>query len=176
VQPPGALDPFRRLGFEIGYALDRARLDAAYFAAQRRLHPDRFAGRAGRERAFAEAQSVAVNDAYRTLRDPVTRAEWLLRSAGHRLDDTDGRSVQDPALLVEAMTDRETLADAESAEAVTAIGIDADRRATDALDRLAASFAAADLEAAIRETLRLKYLRKLADEARLKRRRFAAAA
>ena len=74
VQPPGDADPFTRLGFPRGFALDRAELDRRYFAAQRQLHPDRFATRSARERAISQSQAVSLNDAYETLKDPLARA------------------------------------------------------------------------------------------------------
>jgi len=86
IQPPGAADHFQRLGLARDFALDGDELSRRYLALQSRLHPDRFASKTARERAASLAQATALNDAYRTLRDPVSRVEYLLRLEGVRKD------------------------------------------------------------------------------------------
>src|SRR5689334_2680636 len=63
VQPPRATDHFTRLGLPVGFPLDVADLDRRYFAAQRQLHPDRFATKTARERAISQNHAVTLNDA-----------------------------------------------------------------------------------------------------------------
>jgi len=174
VQPPGAADHFTRLGLPRAYDLAPATLDRAYFGLQRTLHPDRYARRAPRERLIAESQSVAVNEAYETLRDPLRRAVYLLALLGDPIPE-DGRTVDDPALLAEAMEMREALSEAEGADAVARL---ADAAAGD-LERcraaLAEAFASGDVAGAKRQTLRCRYLARLADEIRRRRAQPAAA-
>ena len=42
-----------------------------YFAGQRQWHPDRFVNRPAEERARASTEAASLNDAYRTLKDPL---------------------------------------------------------------------------------------------------------
>src|SRR5690349_11536587 len=67
VQPPSQADHFTRLGLPVDFAVDKADLDRRYFAAQRQLHPDRFATKSARERAISQSQAVALNEAYEAL-------------------------------------------------------------------------------------------------------------
>lgn len=62
-------------------------LEKAFYAQSRRLHPDRFASRSPDEQAEALERSSALNDAYRTLRDPVARTEYLLGLEGVQLEE-----------------------------------------------------------------------------------------
>ncbi|MBE7181371.1 MAG: Fe-S protein assembly co-chaperone HscB, partial [Terriglobus roseus] len=55
--------------------IDSQALEKTFYAQSRRLHPDRFAARPADEQADALARSSALNDAYRTLRDPIARTE-----------------------------------------------------------------------------------------------------
>lgn len=169
VQPPGTLDHFQRLGLERGFAVETAELDRRYFALQRQLHPDRFVKKSPRERAVSQSQAASLNEAYETLRDPLDRAVYLLRLQGIELEPASGQTISDPALLMEAMEMREALSEAVDAEAVQAVAaqVEADRQA--ALDLLAHAFAAEDRKAARTQTLRLKYLTKLADDIRARR-------
>jgi molecular chaperone HscB len=176
VQPPAAGDLFARLDLAPGFDLEPKELDRLYFARQRQLHPDRFRAKTAREQAFAQGQAADLNEAYETLRDPLSRAVFLLKRAGRRIDDSDGVTVHDKALLMEAMEAREALSEAEDAGAVEALMAQAQADADAVTKELSELFRSQDLDRAVRATLRLKYLRKLAEEARLRRRRFSAAA
>lgn len=175
VQPPGEADHFARLGLARGFALDRAALDKSYFALQRQLHPDRFATSTPRERAISQNQAVSLNQAYETLKDPLSRAAYLLKLHGAGPKSAD-HTVSDQALLMEQMERREALAEAASAAEIDAVSRQAadDSRVSEAA--IAAAFAAGDLDKASAETTRLKYLVKLVDEARARKAKFASIA
>jgi molecular chaperone HscB len=67
--------------------VDTAALEKAFYALSRKLHPDRFAGRSAEEQEAALAQSSQLNDAYRTLKDPIARTEYLLKLEGVELEE-----------------------------------------------------------------------------------------
>ena len=71
------MDHFARLGLPAALDLEPASLDKAYFALQRQWHPDRFVAKPAEERARASTEAAALNDAYRTLKDPLSRAVYL---------------------------------------------------------------------------------------------------
>lgn len=170
VQPPGQVDHFTRLGVERDFEIDSADLDRRYFGFQRNLHPDRFARRSAKERAIAESQSASLNQAYETLKDPLTRAAYLLELAGIRSAAAHAATVDDEELLIEAMENREALMEAESVEAVDTLTARALASSIACLNDLGKAFRDNDLERANRLTTRLRYWRKLGEEARGKRR------
>ena len=67
--------------------IDLPALEKEFYAQSRKLHPDRFAARPADEQAEALARSSALNDAYRTLRDPIARTEYLLGVKGIQLEE-----------------------------------------------------------------------------------------
>lgn len=71
-------DYFQALGVPRRLTLDPAALEAAFHERSRRYHPDFYRSRP-RSRLAALENSALVNRAYRTLRDPLTRADYLLR-------------------------------------------------------------------------------------------------
>src|SRR5262247_4547577 len=111
------MDHFARLGLPAALDLEPASLDRAYFALQRQWHPDRFVARPAEERARASVEAAALNDAYRTLKDPLSRAVYLAEMKGVALPG-DGKTIDDPDLLMEAMETREALHEADTIEAV----------------------------------------------------------
>jgi len=64
------------------YRFDPDQLDLAYRALQREIHPDRYAAGDEVERRLALQSSARVNEAYRALKDPVGRAQYLLSLRG----------------------------------------------------------------------------------------------
>lgn len=169
VQPPGTGDHFQRLGLGRGFAIETAELDRRYFALQRQLHPDRFVKKTPRERAVSQSQAASLNDAYETLRDPLSRAVYLLRLQGIELEPASGQTISDPALLMEAMEMREALAEAADDRAVQAVAADVESQRKAGFDLLAKVFAQNDTATARTQTLRLKYLGKLAEDIRARR-------
>ena len=67
--------------------VDVAALEKGFYAQSRRLHPDRFAAKPAAEQEEALAASSQLNDAYRTLREPIARTEYLLGLEGIQMDE-----------------------------------------------------------------------------------------
>lgn len=63
------------------FDIDVAALERTYKDSQRRLHPDKYSTAGEQERAHSEHHAALVNEAYSTLRRPLTRARYLVR--GH---------------------------------------------------------------------------------------------
>jgi molecular chaperone HscB len=67
--------------------LDVEALEKQFYALSRKLHPDRFASKPVAEQEAALAQSSSLNDAYRTLKDPIARTQYLLTLEGVELEE-----------------------------------------------------------------------------------------
>jgi molecular chaperone HscB len=78
---------FAQFGLPRHLNIDTAALEKSFYAQSRKLHPDRFASRPPAEQAAALAESSRLNDAYRTLRDPIARTEYLLKLEGVDLEE-----------------------------------------------------------------------------------------
>jgi len=67
--------------------IDLPALEKNFYALSRRLHPDRFATKSAEEQDAALAESSRLNDAYRTLKDPIARTEYLLKLEGVEMEE-----------------------------------------------------------------------------------------
>jgi molecular chaperone HscB len=67
--------------------IDTAALERDFYKLSRRLHPDLFARKSAEEQAWSLRQSSLLNDAYRTLREPIARTAYLLKLEGMRIED-----------------------------------------------------------------------------------------
>src|SRR5438477_2897018 len=82
-----AADYFSCFGLPRKLALDPAALEREFYRLSRRLHPDVYARAPAAEQEWALEQSSRLNDAYRTLRDPIARTEYLLELEGFKLEE-----------------------------------------------------------------------------------------
>jgi len=157
---------FTLLGFAPAFALDAKAIEAAYFAAQRACHPDRFIGKPEAERVAAISRSQRVNDAYETLKNPLRRAEHLLELQGLFPLADDAKAT--PTILMEMMELREAVADA-GGEGAALAGLVADikARAATTTTALESAFDTCDYVRASEETVRLHYLGKAMEEAHM---------
>jgi molecular chaperone HscB len=103
-------NPFETLGLAPSFALDVAVLEQRQRELNRAVHPDRHAGKTPAERRAALSRAMDINQAYRTLREPASRAEALLELCG--IHEVGERSVSDPALLGDMLEQREMLDEA----------------------------------------------------------------
>src|SRR5271170_601352 len=87
VQPPVPADYFTFFGFPRKLSLDLAALEREFYDLSRKLHPDLYARADKREQEWSLEQSSLLNDAYRTLKDPIRRTEYLLRLEGVELEE-----------------------------------------------------------------------------------------
>ena len=99
---------FELFGLEPGYAVDRGALEQAYQDLQALIHPDRFAHAGDAERRASMQMTTRVNEAYRTLKDPVQRGRYLLEL--HGVDVAFETNTQMPTdFLMQQLEMRETL-------------------------------------------------------------------
>ena len=161
-------DHFQLFGLSQSFALDVEALERAYRDIQSRVHPDRYARAGDAERRASMQWATRVNEAYRTLRNPVTRAKHLLEL--HGVDVAFETNTAMPAdFLMEQMELREELSELRGQSdplAATGVFIARVRRRVDELvARLGERFAADALDAAVALVRELQFLRKLQLEA-----------
>lgn len=104
-------DYFALFGLPARFTVDEAALDAAYRTVQSQAHPDRFAHAGDAERRVAMQWAAHANEAYRTLRQPLKRAIYLLSLRGIDIQ-AENNTAMAPAFLMQQMEWREALQDA----------------------------------------------------------------
>jgi len=98
IQPPPGGDYFSVFGLEPKLNLDLAELEHEFHRLSRKLHPDRFARALENEKEWSLADTALLNDAYRTLKDPLRRTEYLLKLEGAEIgEEHSGKDRTDPS-------------------------------------------------------------------------------
>jgi molecular chaperone HscB len=87
IQPAAAGDFFRVFGLERQFAIDLPALELEFHRLSRKVHPDRFARATETERQLSLADTALLNNAYRTLKDPLHRTGYLLKLEGAEIGE-----------------------------------------------------------------------------------------
>src|SRR5215813_6699867 len=82
--PSPQQDYFALFGLRRKLWIDTSALEQQFLQLSWKLHPDNFVNASEEERELSLKRSSELNDAYRTLRDPIGRVEYLLAMEGER--------------------------------------------------------------------------------------------
>jgi molecular chaperone HscB len=152
---------FELFDLPIAFEIDQSLLASRYLALQRAVHPDRYASAPDHERRHAMQTAATLNDAFRTLKHPLSLHDVHL--------DDEKDTVMDPAFLMEQMELREELAEIRAADDPLAVLQSLSGRigelSAELAGQVAAQFAAADHEGARDTVRRMQFLARLAEEA-----------
>ena len=160
---PSAADKnyFELFGLPVTFDLDLGGLSTRYRELARETHPDRFAGGSDFERRLAMQMVTLVNEAFRVLKSPVSRASYLLELKGARSAHA---AAVDPAFLVEQMELRERLESLrEQRDGLAALTRDVRELLSEREQSLRVSLSATHWlpERALRTVQEMQYLEKL---------------
>ncbi len=161
---PGYFELFQLMP---GFALDTTVLESRYRDVQSRVHPDKHAHLSSAEQRVAMQWATLANEAYRALKSPLTRAEYLLKLNG--VDPNfETNTAMPTAFLMQQMEWREAIAEARAGRDVTELErlsreLRGERVALiESLGHLLDT--EQDYEAAAREVRKLKFLEKLDED------------
>lgn len=120
---------FVLFGLPEQFALDRSDLDGRWRQLQASAHPDKFAAEGAAAQRVAMQWSVRINEAYRRLREPLSRASYLCELRGAPID-SERNTAMPAAFLMQQMSWREALDDARGDADALAL-LDSEVRATE---------------------------------------------
>ena len=108
-----SLDYFALFGLPCRFGIDQTELDRACHALQAEVHPDRHARLSAGERRRAMQGALRINEAYATLKEPLTRGQYLLELGGVDASAIHGAAMSSE-FLVEQMEWREAVEEARA--------------------------------------------------------------
>jgi len=114
--PAKPVDYFAIFGLPRKLWIEMSALEQKFLQMSWKLHPDNFVNAPEPERELSLKRSSELNDAYRTLRDPVVRVEYLLEIEGARKEGQHKQQAP-PELLEEVFELNESLDELREAKA-----------------------------------------------------------
>jgi molecular chaperone HscB len=136
------------------FAIDLAALKKEFLQLQARAHPDLHPQS---DKKRAEALSARINEAYKTLQNPLLRAQYLLSLRGIEVAEDETAKVDDPELLMEVLEAREQVEEAEHEEDLVSMHEENEGRIKRSVGEIQRCFKEDDLEGAKSESVKLRY-------------------
>ncbi|KAK7416041.1 molecular chaperone [Neonectria punicea] len=136
------------------FPIDTRALRREFLRLQARAHPDMHSAE---NKVRAEATSARINDAYKTLTNPLTRAQYLLALRGVDVANDEALKVEEPELLMQVLEAHEEMEDAESEADLQGLREENDGRIAASEQALEYAFQHDDVDAAKHEAVRLRY-------------------
>lgn len=157
---------FNLFQLEPSFNIDIEALEQTYRALAARFHPDKFASASAFEQKQAVMMSSTINDAYRTLKNPIDWAAYLLKSQNIDADAPEHTSFS-PEFLMQQMEWRETLMDAQmeqNHDAIRALDQEIQEVQSNLYQDLQQAFEQQDYESAAQWVRHGRFLNKLRNE------------
>lgn len=155
---------FDLLGVESSFEIAPDKLEENYLALQRQFHPDRFVRKPEQERLKALQSSMDINNAYEVLKNPLHRAQHLLRLNAIEVNNDGANIKPSQDILLESMEAREKLEDAATKEEIELLKTCALANMANCIEQLKSQFKDKNFEKAAQNTIRLRYLEKYLEE------------
>lgn len=136
------------------FPIDVRTLRREFLQLQARAHPDMHAAA---NKARAEATSASINEAYKTLSNPLLRAQYLLALRGVDVANDEKLKVEEPDLLMMVLEAQEEIEEATSEADLETPTKENEARIAESEQRLEDAFHGDDIEAAKKEAVRMRY-------------------
>ena len=161
------LNPFQIFDLPVDFQLDEKALNIRYLELQKALHPDNFVSSSALEQRVAMQKSTEVNDALKTLKDPILRAEAIIALNTGEQIDLEQKSTQDVAFLMQQLQWREQLEELEDQKdekALNAFVKEIKQETQSLLTALSESLTSQQWMKASQQCDKLRFTRKLSEE------------
>ncbi|KAI9340234.1 hypothetical protein BDR26DRAFT_861507 [Obelidium mucronatum] len=147
---------FHVFGVDAAFAVDAGDLKMRFLALQQRVHPDANTLRS-QNATFQNGQSVFINKAYQTLRDPLARAKYILHLNKIHVDESENKNGMSPTDLMKIMDVWEAIEEVETQDALDSLIQENEERIRKEVSELSQAFADGSLQKAKEATVRLQY-------------------
>lgn len=158
---------FELFDLPIQFEVDTQLLVERFRTIQKQVHPDKFANASEQQKLLAVQQASEINDAYETLKAPLTRAEYMVAEHGFDVRH-EQETIKDGMFLMQQMELREELEDAEGASdpeaALDDFFDDVKRLIQEYTDEFVQRFEAEQFAEAAMAVKKLRFMYKLKDE------------
>lgn len=136
------------------FVIDVRQLRKEFLQLQAKAHPDMHPQENKRK---AEGLSARINEAYKTLQNPLLRAQYLLSLRGIDVAEDETAKVEDPELLMEVLDAREEIEAAQEEEELDDMKRTNDDRISESETILDSAFRDDDMAIAMAEAVKLRY-------------------
>eukprot|EP00884_Botryococcus_braunii_P013970 jgi/Botrbrau1/22574/Bobra.176_1s0007.1 len=145
------------------FSVNLGKLETRYKDLQKQLHPDKFSTASEEARKHSAAQSALVNEAYSTLKKPLSRAKHLLELEGLGEDISGEGTITDPELLMEVMELRQAVEDTSDPDELARLASFNQEQEAKCVQELATAFERGELDRAQELVTQLRYITRVGE-------------
>ncbi|KAJ2940154.1 hypothetical protein O0L34_g11719 [Tuta absoluta] len=153
-RPPQNADYFKVLGVKPTFDLDENELAKRYKELQKYLHPDKFANKDKEEQEISATYSTLVNEAYKTLLEPLARGIYMLNLRGKDLPE---KTEVDQEFLMDIMEKNEEVEKAETEQQIMELNQENKMKIKELQKQVSQAFFDGDMKRVIRLLGFMKY-------------------
>lgn len=158
---------FELFELPVSYDVDLNKVQQAYMALQKQVHPDKFANASDLEKRISMQQTSWLNEAQTTLKDPVQRAVYLLKLNGIDIN-LENETTMDAGFLMQQLEMREQLEhirkESDSLAALDVIGADVKSKTDDLMRKFAQAYQQNEIDDAREFIRKLQFMQKAKKE------------
>lgn len=156
---------FDLFGLTPAFEIDLGLLEQHYRQLQAKVHPDKFVSASPAEQLQSLQTATQANDAYQTLKNPTSRARYLLRLQGIDTDDENNTAMPADFLMLQ-MEWREAIDDAKDSDDIDALDdlLDQFRQEITSLHQLFSQTLQSDINEAASIVRKLSFIDKIKDD------------
>jgi len=154
---------FELFELPVSFDIDKDRLSRCYRDLQSVVHPDKYVNAPDKERRLAMQKAVQINEAFQTLKNPLSRGIYLLQLQG--IDSKDNQTATDGEFLMAQMELREELADIKDFDAFNAFLSRTEKQMQNLIEQLSQEFRETNWQAASNSVSKFQFFTKLHEEA-----------
>jgi molecular chaperone HscB len=152
---------FELFELPVSFDIDKERLVNCYRDLQHVVHPDKYVNASEKERRLAMQKAVQINEAFQTLKNPLSRAMYLLQLQGI---DKDNQTDMDGEFLMAQMELREELAEIKDFDALNAFLNRIEKQMQNLIVQLSQEFREKNWQAASSSVSKFQFFTKLHEE------------
>ena len=158
---------FELFDLPVSYDVDLNRVQQAYMALQKQVHPDKFANASDLEKRISMQQTSWINETQTTLKDPVLKAVYLLKLNGTDVN-LENETTMDAVFLMQQLEMRERLEhvrnETEPLETLDVIAKDVKESSDDLMQNFAQAYENDDIDDARELIRKLQFMQKAKKE------------
>jgi molecular chaperone HscB len=158
---------FELFELPVSYDVDPVKIQQAYMALQKQVHPDKFASASDLDKRISMQQASWINEAQVTLKDPVLRAIYLLKLNGIDIN-IENETTMDAGFLMQQLEMRERLEhirkESDSLAELDVIDADVRTKIDDLMEKFALAYQQNEVDDARELIRKLQFMQKAKKE------------
>ncbi|RVE46901.1 hypothetical protein evm_008462 [Chilo suppressalis] len=154
-KPDAHYNYFKIMGVNETYDQNETELAKKYRELQKYLHPDKYANKNKDEQEVSEIYSSLVNEAYKTLLEPLARGIYMLKLRGQEMPENS--EIGDQAFLMDIMEKNEEVENAETDEEIVRLNKENKAIINELQKSISRAFFDGDLNTVTKLLIRMKY-------------------